>query len=64
MAFIAKATMEPTSETVAARGQVTYSVVQEEAIMDRGIVTESEPFAPHAGRWANGELIAQRADDS
>jgi hypothetical protein len=46
MAFITNATMEPTSETVAARGQVTYSVVQENAIMNRGIVTESEPFAP------------------
>jgi len=27
-------------------GQFTYSVVQENTIMDRGIVIENEPFAP------------------
>jgi hypothetical protein len=34
-------------------GQITYSVVQENKVMDRGIVIENEPFAP-SGR-AMGE---------
>jgi hypothetical protein len=46
MALIAKAIMESASKTVAARGQFTYSVVREHAIMDIDIVTESEPCAP------------------
>jgi hypothetical protein len=38
---------------VPSSGQFTYSVVQENTIMDRGIVIENEPFAP-SGR-AMGE---------
>lgn len=39
-------------------GQFTYSVVQENTVMDRGIVTENEPFTPSRRGWANSELIA------
>jgi hypothetical protein len=62
MVLIAKAIMESASKTVAARGQFTYSVVRENAIMDMGIVTESEPFAPSRRGWANSELIARCGD--
>jgi len=41
---------------------VFYSVVQENTVMDRGIVTESEPCAPSHREWANSELIAQCGD--
>src|SRR5712692_5097722 len=43
-------------------GQFTYSVVQENTVMDRGNVTENEPLPLHAGRWTNSELIARYGD--